>query len=104
MKKLRYMAKRHTTWERLFIAVQGLASGTENIQRRLYYAMVHILPLHLWEFPEDVQEDVKAIRERLWKKESLELEFQDIPEDEAKKIAEKLVSIYDAIACDYSRS
>ena len=34
------MAKRHTTWERLFIAVQGLASGTENIQRRLYYATV----------------------------------------------------------------
>jgi len=98
------MAKRHTTWERLFIAVQGLASGTENIQKRLYYAMIHILPLQIKEFPEDVQEDVKEIRERLWKKESLDLEFQDIPEDEAREIAEKLVSIYDAIACDYSRS
>jgi len=98
------MAKRHTTWERLFIAVQGLASGTENIQRRLYYAVGHIAPLQLWEFPEDVQEDVKAIREKLWTKESLEKEFQNIPEDEAEKIAEKLVSVYDAIACDYSRN
>ena len=101
---MRYTAKRHTTWQRLFIAVQGLASGTENIQRRLYYAVSHIAPLQLREFPEDVQEDVKAIRDRLWKKESLEMEFQDIPEDEAEKIAEKLVSIYDAIACDYSRT
>ena len=101
---MRYTAKRHTAWERLFIAVQGLASGTENIQRRLYYAVSHIAPLQLREFPEDVQEDVKAIRDRLWKKESLEMEFQDIPEDEAEKIAEKLVSIYDAIACDYSRT
>ncbi len=78
--------RRHTTWERLFIAIQGLASGTENIQMRLYCAMVHLMPLHVDEFPEEVQADIKAIRERLWTKESLKMKLQDIPTKEAQEI------------------
>ncbi len=98
---MRNMGRRHTTWERLFIAIEGLASGTEDIQERLYAAIVHIQPLLLWEFPEEVQADIKAIRDRLWRRESLEIRCQDIPTEEAREIVKKLVMIYDIVTCEY---
>jgi hypothetical protein len=89
-------AHRDTTWERLFMAVYMLATGSETLQVRLYCALIHILPLHVDEFPEELQTNAKLLRSYTDK-----ALIYSMPDDEASKVAEQILSMYDVVARDY---
>jgi hypothetical protein len=85
-----------TTWERLLTAVDMLATGSETLQVRLYCALIHLLPLHVDEFPEELQADAKSLRSYTDK-----ALIYSMPDDEASKVAQRILNLYDVVARDY---
>jgi hypothetical protein len=81
----------HTTWERLYKAVDSLAAGTDSIQERLKSAFLDISPLQVKEFPEELQDAVQTLQVQINKVESLSAE-------ETSKLAAEIVRIYDIVA------
>ena len=94
-----------TAWERLFVAVNYLATASGNIQYRLDCAYVRCLvPLMRADLPEDIRAELdqivailagtdtnvsdKAIRESIAR----------LPEPDAKEAARRLVSLFNLAA------
>ena len=95
----------HNTWERLFIAVEGMASGEESIQKRLYWAVSHLLPLQVKEFPEKLQSDFKTILDETTKVNgpngAVEASTKVMNDEQASDVAKKICRLYDEIARNY---
>ncbi len=89
------------TWERLYISVGMLASGQESIQVRLFWALMHLAPLQVRDFPEELQEAFKEIRDEMARVGSIEASTRAMNDEQASKVAKKIVHLYDAIARDY---
>lgn len=90
----------HTTWERLRTAVEALASGTESLQERLYSAALALTPLKIEEFPEELRDRVPLVSRpgvQNFDRENL----KSLSDEDARKLAEEIVSIYDNIAREY---
>ena len=95
----------HTTWERLFMAVENMASGNESIQKRLCGAVLHLCPLHVKDFPEKLQPDFKAILDETTKVDgpngSIEASTNAMNDEQASEVAKKIFHLYDEIARNY---
>ena len=89
-------SKTDTTWERLFTAVCMLATGSDELQKRLYCALIHLLPLHVEEFPKELQAEAKELRGYCDKK-----SVYSMTDEEASNVASKIVHLYDVVARDY---
>jgi hypothetical protein len=92
---------RHTTWERLYTATLGLATGSSDIQERIYYAVNIISPLQTWEFPEEFQDDIEYVRSEMSKFNSLQSLRNGLSEEKASELAEKIFEIFHNILYKY---
>lgn len=98
----------HTTWARLYNAIDCLASGNGSIQERVRDACIYALaPLRANEFPEELQKEFEMVEKELTKEQLSEDEgsvtatTKVMSEEKASEIARKIVSIYDKIARKY---
>lgn len=104
------MKDKHTTWERLFSAVKGLAASDRSIKDRLDGAILILSALKTEEFPEELQKDIEDMRKQLKQtKETLSNQtcsdiIKEMSNSECCEIAEKIVSIFNTVACDYCDS
>jgi len=95
------------TWEKFYVAVSSLASGTGSIQERLFNAYtgsLMLLEVHKPdELPEDMRNEFKEITRELTAVEpsgnegSVRASTNAMTDLEASEIAEKIVSLYDRI-------
>lgn len=93
------------TWQKLHAAVLILASGTGTIQERLCDAYVDsLIRLHdPNDFPLEMRKDFEAIQKELTavppsgNEGSAKASTNDMTDDKASEIAEKIVSMYDEI-------
>ncbi|ALB43192.1 hypothetical protein AA650_24525 [Anabaena sp. WA102] len=92
------MSLRYTR-QKLYSAVRTLASSNESIQDRLYFASSDLMTLHQPDdFPEELREEFNEIHQKLTHEGSFEATTTKMSEEEARKIAEKIVDLYDEIA------
>ncbi|MEA5617900.1 hypothetical protein VB711_08620 [Cronbergia sp. UHCC 0137] len=94
------------TREKLYSAVEILASSNESIQDRLHSAYINAL-IRLHEpndFPEELREEFNEINKRLTEIQatsnegSVQATTTKMSEEEAGNVAEKIVTLYDQIA------
>lgn len=95
----------HTTYERLYKAVDSLSTGTSSLQKRLEYAAISLVPLIAREFPDDLQSEFDSIMEALSNKpEKVEGEgtiaatTRQMPDEKAQEIAESILSLFASVA------
>ena len=94
------------TSKTLYLAVRTLASSNESIQERLYFAYTGGLnALYLLnDFPKEFREEFDEIHQKLTEVQptsnegSVKATTTKMSEEEARKIAEKIVDLYDEIA------
>jgi len=92
----------HTTWARLYDAIDCLASGKGSIQERVRDAYIYPLaPLRANEFPEELQKEFEMVEKELTKEGSVAATTKVMSEEKASEIARKIVSIYNKIARKY---
>lgn len=91
--------------ERVYLAVEQLCIGQEDVRKRLNAAVLTLLPLQVSEFPEGVQEDFDwVIRESTKYKSkypqfqgNLETTMMSIRNSTGQKIARRIFHIYSSI-------
>jgi hypothetical protein len=96
-------------WEKLFRAVESLASGTGSIQDRLYNTCVsHLGGLRPDIFPQEIRDEFEDLWEIVTKIQplhsdqgSLKTTIEALSEDRARKLAERLVSMFSRVAQQY---
>lgn len=99
---------RHTTHERLFLAVQSLASSNAPLQLRLNDAGMSLLPLLDTDFPEDlrthfrkIMDDLTSKSDQLGEEGTLTVTIRQMSDEEAKRVAGKIIDLFDEICCVY---
>lgn len=86
-------------WEKFHVAVDTLASGTEDIHTRLADACTAaLIRLKIEDLPADLHEEYEASVGLLRKHLSSGVISDEITDDMASDIAQKIVGIYDALA------
>jgi hypothetical protein len=99
------MSSSHTTYSRLYGAVDALAVSTDSLQKRLEGAGQSIMHLKGEDFPGDLQIDFENIMKSLTNKDA-ELEGEgklaatarQLTDDDAAKIASSILNLFDSIA------
>ncbi len=86
----------HTTWERLFNAVSSLVSK-QDIQTRVDDAYTNFIVLQVEDFPEELQEDVMGLREKVSGKGAISETIKEMSVGELESISYNFLSLYDAI-------
>ncbi|SCW83463.1 hypothetical protein SAMN04487970_106129 [Paenibacillus tianmuensis] len=90
--------KHHAAWERLFLAVEYLASSTGTLQQRLEIVYTsHLIPLRTVDFhsntaKEDFSDIMLPLRERKMQNGKL-----DLSDEQAKEICKRIVSLFNRI-------
>ena len=104
--------KSHTTWARLYSAVNDLATGRGSLQNRLYYAFVTLSHLKTEAFPEELQADFESVKQALTsvnpgtdkslgEVERIEATALAMDDSSAEAMAKKIVDIFNRIARKY---
>jgi hypothetical protein len=86
----------HTTWERLFSAVRSLVSK-RDIRDRVDGAYFNLIVLKVEEFPEELQQDVIELREKVIGKGVIREVVNELSNDDLESISYKFLSLYDNI-------
>lgn len=92
-------------WDRFFVAVSTLATGPGSIQQRLADAYIHgLIRLKPEDLPTELQGEFRAVVDALTREEPKRSEgpilarTRAMSADEAGRLAEKILVIYDGIA------
>ncbi len=99
--------KSHTTWARLYSAVNDLATRRGSLQNRLYYALVTLSHLKVEVFPEELQADFEFLQRELAKahpaenEDPIEVITRGMDDVKAEKMAKKIVEMFNRIARKY---
>ena len=99
--------KSHTTWARLYSAVNDLATRRGNLQNRLYYALVTLSHLKAETFPEELRADFEFLQQELAKarpkegEDPIEVATRNMDDVKAEKCAKKIVEMFNRIARKY---
>jgi hypothetical protein len=97
----------HTTWERLWKAVESLATGEGRIKERLGGALMELAPLMEREFPSELQNSFSKVFERVHEvkdvagRGAIDVFVEGLSEDEASKVAGEIVSWFDTVAREH---
>lgn len=96
------------TWEKLSVAVEGMARSQESLQDRLMGAYLCFHPLREKDFPKgELRESFHDIMHALtWRpaqgdEGTVKATTQQMTDQEASELIEKLVSLYDEITQSY---
>jgi len=104
--------KSHTTWARLYSAVNDLATGRGSVQNRLYYAFVTLSHLKTEVFPEELRADFESVKQvltsvnpgtdkSLGDVERIEANALAMDDARAEEMAKKIVAMFNRIARKY---
>jgi hypothetical protein len=94
---------RHGTHERLWLAVEALASGHGSLQSRLGDAGQTLVPLRLADFPDELQSSFQELMERLSNKSALKEEgavastTSQMSDEDAEDVAKRIVELFDQV-------
>ena len=97
----------HTTWARLYSAVNDLATRRGSLQNRLYYALVTLSHLKAEVFPEELRADFEFLQQELAKanpagnEDPIEVATRKMDDAKAEKCAKKIVEMFNRIARKY---
>lgn len=97
----------HNTYERLRLAVESLATGSDNIQNRLYYAFLSIYVFREADFPVKLRADFREIYEDMTKVEAvgdegnIKATCRGMSDEDAEMIAQKIFNLFTTISRSY---
>lgn len=96
-------------WEKLYLAVSGMAHSEESLQDRLAAAyMFNVMKLKSEDLPPDVQDKFENLGATITSKQgpkgTVLATTAIMSDEEAKKWIDEIVSMYDAVTREYARS
>jgi ferredoxin-fold anticodon binding domain-containing protein len=94
------MEQMHYLWEKFFLAVRALAISNEKIQVRLKNAYKELLDLDdLQAWPTDkLESKYQELKNELSSKGDIEVTIHYMRDEDAARLAEKIINMYDHIA------
>lgn len=92
----------HPVWNRLFLALQALATKNESLQIRLEDAYHNLRVLHIREFPKELQSEFETIIKTFDEYNFFSDEPLLIDNLKAEQLAIKILELYDSIAREYT--